>query len=221
MRGIPVTEPRMVTHAIATTATHRVIGLAVLAGAMLGALAKLLGLIDGPMMVLGQSVAVWMTTGFLIARLAASEEDSTDGAVRASSAMAAYLGTWLLAYTLVYGIQDPGGFRAAWLNERVFFILLPATAGVVGLLVSASRRTGAIGDMALAAPLAWTVPEAIAMSLTGWQYALLAAVPSLFLGAVPLLTRGERRVSWFAYTVACVCGGAVALMLLWAVTGRV
>lgn len=207
------------TAAIRSGTKTWVLGWAVVAGVILGTAAKLLGLVEGPMTMLGQSVAVWVTAGFLLARRAAEDEELVDGAVWATSAMAVYLGTWLLTYTAVYGAQDPGGFGAAWLNERIFFVLLPPSAGAIGLIAALSTREGVVGDMALAAPIAWALPEAVTVALINWQIAVIASAPALALGLVPAIAR-RRRIGWVAYAVACIGGGAIAFVLLSVVTGR-
>lgn len=195
-------------------------GWAFLMGVLLGVAAKLLGLLGEPATMLGQGVAFWITAGFLVARQAARGKELLDGTVWASSTIAVYLGTWLLAYSAVYGLQDPGGFGAAWLNERIFFVLLPAASVVLGLVAAGSWRGDRLGDAALAAPLAWALPEAgLALGL-GWRYAVVVGVPSVLIGVVPLLATRARPVDRRVYAIACATGGAIAFLALRLVMNR-
>lgn len=215
----------MSDHSVAApTSGHRsevaILGWAFVAGGALGAVAKLMGLAGTPLVMLGQGVALWVTAGFLLARRAAKCRGFADAVVWAGTTMAVYLSVWLLAYTGVYGLQDPGGFGVAWLNERVFFMLTPPAAVVIGCIAAISWREGPLGDMACAAPVAWALPEAVHGVMLGWQYAAVVSMPSVLIGLVPILSRRDRHVSWVAFAVACVGGGAVALALMQAVTGR-
>ena len=196
------------------------LGGAIVAGVALGVVAKLMGLAGTPVVMLGQGVALWVTAGFLLARRAAKGRGFVDAVVWAGTTMAVYLSVWLLAYTAVYGLQDPGGFGVAWLNERIFFILTPPVAAVIGSVAAISWREGPLGDMACAAPAAWALPEAVHGVVLGWQYAAIVSLPSVLIGLVPILARRDRQVSWVAFAVACVGGGAVALALMRVVTGR-
>lgn len=194
-------------------------------GAALGAAAKLIGTLGRtfgdagvPLVLLGMGTAVWVTVGFLVARRCAKGRTLLDGTVWAGTAMAVYLSTWLLAYTLVFGLQQDGGFAAAWLNERLYFVLAPAASGVVGFIAAASWRNDWLGDAAVIAPVAWSLPEAVLASSFGWQHLLLAGVPAIVLASVPMAT-ARRRVNKAVAAGTVLLGGVIALVLLRVVSG--
>lgn len=206
--------------ALARPLGSSIIGWALLYGIGLGAIAKLMGLVDGPLRFLGAGVAFWVTAGFLVARHAAKGREPLDGTVWAGTTMAVYMGAWLLSYCAVFGLQSSAGFGAAWLNERIFFIITPAASALLGFIATASLRGDWFGDACLAAPIAWSLPEIGYALSQGWQYAALVALPMALLASVPLAMSRHRRVNWVVFVTACVAGGVIASLLLRAVDGR-
>lgn len=196
-----------------------------LCGVLLGALAKMIGSIGRtfepagvPLIMLGMGTAIWVTAGFLVARRIAKNRSQIDGAVWAGTGMAVYLSAWLLAYSVVFGLQQDGGFAAAWLNERLYFILAPAAGAVLGLVAAASWRTDWLGDACIIAPIAWSLPEIAFASAFGWQHVLFSGIPALALASVPLATAG-RNIRRPVASGALVLGGILALLLMRLVTG--
>lgn len=192
---------------------------ALLVGAVLGAVAKLLGGVNA-LVLLGQGVAVWVSAGFLFARRAAKGRDMLDATVWAGTTMAVYLGLWLLGYCAVFGVQQSSGFAAAWLDERVFFIIAPAASAIFGLVATASWRSDWIGDAFLAAPIAWSLPEVALAASQGWLHVATAAVPALVVACIPLAMSRSRRHSRVSIAAMLVMGGAVAFLLITVVQGR-
>lgn len=197
-----------------------IVGWALAAGAALGVVAKLLGSVQGPMMLLGVGVAFWVSAGFLLARVAARHRGMLDGTVWGGTTMAVYLGAWLLAYCLVFGMQQSSGFGAAWLNERLFFILAPGAGAITGVIAVISLRADWIGDAFLAAPIAWSLPEVRFAFQQGWPFVAAAALPAVVLALVPLASERHRRVNRVVFAGACLAGGAVGFLLMSAVDGR-
>lgn len=192
---------------------------ALAAGAVLGVIAKLLGGFAGPLALLGVGVALWVTAGFLVARHAARGRGVLDGTVWAGTTMAVYLSAWLLAYCVVFGLQQSAGFGAAWLNERVFFIIAPLASALIGFLAAISWRRDWLGDVFLAAPIAWSLPEVGYSLLQGWRFAAIVALPTLLVACVPLGVARRRR-NWTVVAAACVAGGVIAFLLMRAIVGR-
>ncbi|MBI5230593.1 MAG: hypothetical protein HY876_00300 [Coriobacteriales bacterium] len=196
-----------------------IVGWAFLAGAGLGVVAKLLGRVQG-LDLLGVGVAFWVTAGFLLARQAAKGHGLLDGTVWAGTTMAVYLGAWLLSYCAAFGLQQSAGFGAAWLDERIYFILTAPASILLGFLAAASLRPDWLGDACLAAPIAWTVPEVIFAFSRGWQYVTLAALPAALIAGIPLAMSRQRRVSWTVFAAACAAGAGVGYLLLHVIDGR-
>lgn len=196
-----------------------VLAWALLGGAILGAVAKLLGSV-GSLVLLGTGVAFWVSAGFLLARVAARHRGMLDGSVWAGTTMAVYLGVWLLAYTLVFGMQQSSGFGAAWLNERLFFILAPGASAIIGVIAAISLRGDWIGDAFLAAPIAWSLPEVWFAFRGGWQFVAAAAMPTVMIALLPLVSERFRRVNRAVYAGACLVGGVFGFLLMNAVDGR-
>lgn len=192
---------------------------AFVAGSGLGAVAKAIGQVEGPPMLIGAGVMLWVTAGFLGARHAARGRGALDGAVWAGTTMAVYLGAWLLAYSAVFGFQQSSGFGAAWLNERVFFIIAPAVSACLGLIATASLRGDWIGAACRAAPIAWSLPEAGSALSQGWEYAAFVSFPMILLACVPVATSRHRRFGGVVLAAVCA-GGVIAYALLRVVDGR-
>lgn len=191
-----------------------IIGLALAMGAVMGAVAQIARQIDGPLGCLGAGVAFWVTVGFLIARRAARTRGLLDGSVWAGTVMAVYLGSWLLAYCGVFGLREPTGFGAAWLDERYFFIIAPVASAILGLIAALSVTRGWLGDMCLAAPIAWALPE-VGMAISqGWQYAAVVALPTVALAIAPPVLSRSRGVNTLALGAGLVGGGIVMYVLL-------
>lgn len=197
-----------------------IVGWALVAGATLGVVAKLLASMQSPLMLLGAGVAFWVSTGFLLAQVAARNRELLDGTVWASTTMAVYLGAWLLGYCLIFGLQQSSGFGAAWLDERLFFILAPWASVIIGGIAVISLRKDWIGDAFLAAPIAWSLPEVGYAFLQGWQFVALVAVPVIVVAAIPLATERHRSVNRVVFAGACLAGGAFGFLLMNAVDGR-
>jgi hypothetical protein len=189
-------------------------------GAFFGVIAKLLGSAPGPLVLLGVGVAFWVSVGFVFARNAARHRGMLDATVWAGTTMAVYLGAWLLAYSLVFGLQQSSGFGAAWLNERLFFILAPGASAVIGVIAAISLRADWIGDAFLAAPIAWSLPEVRFSFQQGWQFVVAVALPVVVLALIPLASERHRRVNGTVFAGACIAGGLVGFLLMNAVDGR-
>jgi hypothetical protein len=192
---------------------------ALVAGIGMGAVAKAIGQVEGPPMLIGAGVMLWVTAGFLGARHTARGRGSLDGAVWSGTTMAVYLGAWLLSYSAVFGLQQSSGFGAAWLNERVFFIIAPAASAFIGLIATASLRGDRLGAACRAAPIAWSLPEAGNALSQGWQYAVFVSLPMILLACVPLATSRHRRFNGVILATVCA-GGVIAYLLLRVVDGR-
>ncbi|MHB9003446.1 MAG: hypothetical protein ACYC6C_05205 [Coriobacteriia bacterium] len=189
-------------------------------GASFGVIAKLLGSVPGPLVLLGVGVAFWVSAGFVFARIAARHREMLDAMVWAGTTVAVYLGSWLLAYCFVFGLQQSSGFGAAWLDERLFFILAPGASAVIGVIAAISLRTDWIGDAFLAAPIAWSLPEVWFSFQQGWQFVVAVALPVVVLALIPLASERHRRVSGTVFTGACIAGGLVGFLLIHAIDGR-
>lgn len=196
-----------------------IIAWALLGGAILGVVAKLLGSV-GPLVLLGMGVAFWVSAGFLLARAAARHRGMLDGTVWAGTTMAVYLGAWLLGYCVVFGLQQSSGLGAAWLDERLFFILAPGFSGIIGVIAVISLRADWIGDAFLAAPIAWSLPEVWFAFQGGWHFVAASALPVVVIALVPVVSERLRRVNRVVYAGACLAGGAAGFLLMNAVDGR-
>ena len=204
----------------ADTTSSSALAVALACGLLLGAVAKYLGTLGRslgpaglPLVMLGMGTAVWVTAGFLIARRCAKGRSLLDGIVWAGAAMAVYLSAWLLSYSFVFGLQQDGGFAAAWLNERIYFALAPIAAAGLGFVAAASWRTGWLADACLIAPIAWSVPEVVLAFSIGWQFVLAVGVPALALAGVPVVTT-RRRINKVHALVGLVSIGLVAYGVL-------
>ncbi len=189
-------------------------------GAFLGIAAKLIGSLGrsfksagAPLVMLGMGTAVWVTVGFLIARRSAKDRTLLDGTVWAGTTMAVYLSVWLLSYTITFGLQQDGGFAAAWLNERAYFIVAPPVSAILGLVATLSWRHGWLGDVCITMPVAWSLPEVIRSLSMGWQHLLVVGLPALALASIPLATAHRLTNKKILLLTLCL-GGTIAFLFL-------
>jgi hypothetical protein len=186
------------------------LALAAVAGIVVGAVAQLLRQASGDLSELGGSTAPWITIGFVLALPAARRRPLADGAVGAGLVMATYLFAWLLSYHALFAIRESVGLAAGWSEARPWVVAVAPVSVVVGLAAAFAAREGLLADVALAVPIAWSVPEVVRALDAGARAALLVALPIAVLAVVPLWVARTRRVNLLTVACASVALGAVA-----------
>jgi hypothetical protein len=190
------------------------IQVAVLAGLLFGVIAQLLRQVDGSLMELGAATAPWVTLGFAIAVWATRRNRSLrDGSMVGATAMAAYLFTWIVSFHVLYAVRESVGLAAGWREAAPWLVLGVPACLVLGLLAACSHRRGILGDVCLASPIAWSLPEVVEGVEQGWPGGAVLAVPTAALALLPLVVTGRRDVRLVTFVLAAVVLGGLALAL--------
>lgn len=191
------TAPRTLTHVT-------VIGLAV------GALAQMLTISEsrGAVAALGASTAAWVTIAFLLAVRTARSWSDRDRWAWTSVVTAAYFYCWLIAYHLLSAAIEGVPPWMVWAEARVWVVAVAPACALLSLLAIGSLRTGRLGDMCLAAPLAWSIPEVVQAAYDGWSFVVLITIPTLLAAVMPLHMVRGRRPRPLVVTLTAALGGA-------------
>lgn len=189
------------------------------AGAVLGVLAQFLRQVPGMLMSLGASTAPWVTVGFLLAFSASRGVRAPYKAVLVSTGtMAAYLLAWLVSYHLLFVLRESVPLAAGWREAAPWLIAAAPACPILGAVAALSHKPGILGDACLAAPIAWTLPEALGSLKQGWSGGSAVVIPVAVLAALLIrMAVAERRVRAITLLPAAVTLGAFAVALLPAV----
>ncbi len=188
---------------------------AILAGLLFGVTAQVLRQIVGPLMFLGAGTAPWVTIGFVLAVSATRRSRSLRNAsVLGTETMAAYVFAWLLSYHGLFAVRESVGFFAAWREALPWLVTAGPVCLVLGFVAALSHKSGILGDVCLALPIAWSLPEVIDSLKGGWSYSAIVALLIAALAVLPLVTIGRRDVSLVTVVFGSAMLGGVALALL-------
>jgi hypothetical protein len=187
---------------------------ALVAGVLFGLIAQVLRQIAGPLMDIGASTAPWVTIGFVIAVWATRKAWPLRIAGRTGAwVMATYLFAWLIAYHGLFAVRESVGFGAAWREAAPWLVVAGPAALVLGFVAARSHRRGLLGDICLASPIAWSVPEVIHSSQQGWSAGGTVAVVIAAVALVPVILAARRDVRLIRVALAFVLLGGAALAL--------
>ena len=182
-------------------ASVHLVGIAT-AGVLLGSAAQLLRQIYGPLMTLGAATAPWLTIGFLLTLWAMRTRTSSmrtattpsRAAGLGAALMIAYLFAWVLAYHSMFAVRESAGFVAAW-REAAPWILIAVPASVLLGIASETAYGSTTGSaVALALPIAWSLPEILGVVSRGPAHAIVVAVPTMVLALSPFLLLRPGKV---------------------------
>jgi hypothetical protein len=179
-------------------------------GLLAGAIAQYLRQSGNALSTLGGATAPWITAGFLLSLRVARRRSTYEGAVWASAVLATYLLAWLLSYHTVFAIRESVDASLAWLDARSFVAAVTPVCIVLGLIAAFSYHKGLLGYVCVALPLGWSLPEAYLAVQRGWSYAIVVALPTLALSAIPLIAiRVQKRNGLIIALSATICGLAL------------
>jgi hypothetical protein len=185
---------------------------AFLVGLLSGVTAQFVRQIVGPLMVVGAGIAPWLTIGFVLAVWATRRSRSLRNAgVLGAGTMGAYLLAWLISYHGLFALRESVGLFAAWREALPWLVAVGPVCLVLGLVAALSHKGGILGDVCLALPIAWSLPEVIESLEQGWSNSATVAIPIAALAVLPLVTVGRRDVSPVRVVFASVMLGGVAL----------
>lgn len=197
-------------------------GVALLAGVLLGLVAQVLRQIVGPLMDIGAATAPWVTIGFVIAVWATRRIRPLRAAGRTGAwVTATYLFAWLVAYHSLFAVRESVGFGAAWREAAPWLVVAGPASLVLGFVAARSHARGLLGDLCLAAPIAWSAPEVIHSSQQGWSAGGTLALVIAAVALVPLVVAARRDVRLVRVALASVLLGGVALALSPVLLGQI
>ena len=189
------------------------LGAAALLGLGVGVLAQVLRESDSEAVsTLGGGTALWVTIGFLLARRVARTWQGPDRPAWACVAVAAYLLAWLLGYHALFAVHEHLPGDAAWVEARYWVAAVTPACIVIGLAATWSLRPGLLGDVSLALPLGWSLPEAYLGIERGWTFAAVVAVPTIVAGLTAVAVARDRRRNAVTITFAALAIGLVGYL---------
>jgi hypothetical protein len=187
---------------------------ALLAGVLFGLFAQVLRQIVGPLMDIGAATAPWVTIGFVIAVWATRRSLSRGTATAVGiGAMAAYLFAWLIAYHTLFAVRESVGLAAGWREAAPWLVVAAPACLILGWIAARSHERGILGDVCLASPIAWSVPEIVYSVRQGSSGSAAVAAVIGTLALLPLVLAAGRDVRLGRVALAAVTLGAVALVV--------
>jgi hypothetical protein len=193
--------------------------IASLTGALLGVLAQFLRQVPGALMSLGASTAPWVMVGFILAASASRGARTLRKAIFVSTGtVVAYLLAWLVLYHLLFVLRESVPLAAGWREAVPWLVTAVPACPILGAVAALSHKPGRLGDTCLAAPIAWSLPEALGSLGQGWSGVAAIVIPVAVLFALLVrMTIVERRVRAITLLTAAVALGALGVFLFPAV----
>jgi hypothetical protein len=194
------------------------LGLVALAAFVLGVTAQLLRQVQEPFMALGAATAPWLTIGFLVAIWVTRQSAPIRRASGLGVAtMAIYLFVWLLTYHVTFALRESVGLGAGWREAAPWLLVAVPASVVLGIAAAVANRGGLLGDICVAFPIAWSIPEIVANWKLDWLYAMVVVLPTAVLAVSPPLVVRRRdvkvvRVAVAAILLAIICLSALPVM---------
>jgi len=183
-----------------------------LLGLVAGVTAQILRQIDGPPQFLGGGIAPWVTIGFVLAvwTVRGSRSLRTAGVLGAET-MALYLLAWLVSYHGLFAIRESVAISATWREAFPWLVLAGPLCLALALVAALAHKTGIVGDVSLALPVAWSLPEIVDSLELGWP---LVAVVLALIAVLPIVVVGRRDGSLVRVAlISALLGGAAVVVV--------
>lgn len=200
--------------AILHSSAHRWV-YASLAGVILGVLAQFIRQVPGALMSLGASIAPWVMVGFLLAFSASRGTRTPSKAILvATGTVAVYLLTWLVSYHLLFVLHESVSLAAGWRQAAPWLVAAVPASPILGTIAALSHKRGILGDVCLAVPIAWSLPESLKSLTEGWLVGTAIMTPvALFAAMLIHMAINERRVRAITLLATVVTVGALGIAL--------
>ncbi|QYR23762.1 hypothetical protein KZ483_13225 [Paenibacillus sp. sptzw28] len=200
--------------AILHSSAHRWVYVS-LTGAILGILAQFLRQVPGALMYLGASTAPWVMVGFLFAVSASRGVPTPRKAILvATGTIAAYLLAWLVSYHLLFVLRESVSLAAGWRQAAPWIVAAVPASPILGTIAALSHKRGILGDVCLAVPIAWSLPESLKSLTEGWLVGTAVITPvALFAAMLIHMAINERRVRAITLLATVVTLGALGIAL--------
>lgn len=186
-----------------------------LTSACLGILAQLIRQVPDPLMTLGASTIPWVTASYLLATFASKGLKSLRKAIVIGIVTTyIYLITWLFFYHLLFVLQENLSIEAGWRQIAPWLVAALLISPILGIVAAMTHKPGILGDMCLAVPIAWSLPEAFENLKDGWLDTLAIAIPIVVLVTLLIyIVKTERQVHVITLLAAVVILGLLAIVL--------
>lgn len=191
-----------------------------LLGAALGILAQFLRQLPEPWMSLGAAAAPWVMVAFAMGIWASSGDGPNHEKILwATGAIEAYLFAWLVSYHATFAVRESATIAGAWRQAWPYLLASVPASLALGGIGTFSHKGGILGDLCLAVPIAWTVPEAVGdMRYGGWSVASVVVPVAVLLILSAYAMTKERYVNGPAlcgYALGMAALGMVLYPLAW------
>jgi hypothetical protein len=186
-----------------------------ISGIILGILAQFLRQIHGPLMFLGASTAPWVFIGFLLAFSATRTANTLRKSfLIATGSVAIYLVLWLVSYHLLFVFREHVTLVVGWHQIAPWLVATIPSSLIIGIFISLSHRQGVFGDITLAIPLAWSLPETFNSFKESWGVGIVFVIPISFLSILLIyMAKNERRVNLFNLFKSVLILGLLSIAL--------
>lgn len=183
-----------------------------LVGGVVGVTAQLFRQVDGPLQFLGGGIAPWVTIGFVLTVWSVRGHHSfrASGLLGAET-MGVYLLVWLASYHALFVVRESVEISAGWREAFPWVVLSGPLCLALGFVAALTQRKGILGDVNMALPMAWSLPEIVDSLQLGWPLvAILIAVIAL----MPIVVSGRRDASLARVAlISALLGGAAVVIV--------
>jgi len=186
-----------------------------LIGAILGVIAQFLRQAPGALMDLGASTSPWVNAGFLLSVFASRGAHTLRKAILVSAGtVAAYLYAWLVSYHLLFMLRESISLAAGWREAAPWLVAALPASLVLGTVAAVSHKHGLLGDLCLAAPFAWSLPEVTQALKTDWLTGVTLVIPIAVLIALLIhMVKEERPLGKVAVLATALTLGIMGIAL--------
>lgn len=184
---------------------------AIAVGVALGLIAQVLRQVPGQTMQFGAATAPWLSIGFALAVWAVR--------LRAPGrVLIGYLMAWLVAYHLLFALGQSVALSAAFREALPWLILALPVCLVLARVATLATASGAIADLCLAVPIAWSVPETLENVQRG---DIVVAAAIALLAFLPLAASQRRDIRLLTFVIGAVILGGLAVLVGPVVRGQI
>lgn len=122
---------------------------------------------------------------------------------------AAYLLAWIGSYHGLFALRESVELSEAWREAAPWLPVAAPACVLVGLAAALSHKSGLLGDVCLALPIAWSLPEVVDGFKMGLPYGAALATLIVALSVLPFVGVGRRDARMVTVLVAsaAVLGG--------------
>ncbi|MBU8878294.1 hypothetical protein BGM26_04740 [Bacillus sp. FJAT-29790] len=188
---------------------------ACIVGVVFGILAQFLRQIPGALMYLGASTAPWVFVGFLLSFSTSRGVHTLRKTILiATVSILTYLVAWIVSYYLLFVVRESVTLADGWNNAAPWLFLTIPASPIIGTIAALSHKRGLLGDLSLAIPFAWSIPETIDSLSKGLMDGILFIITISLLALLLIkFVINERRINVFTMLTSIVILGLLGTAL--------